>query len=284
MTGQARSHSRRVDGSGPKPGSATLEEHDEHDEVSFRPIRPVRSYERIVEQIEEAIVEGRLREGDFLPSEREMMSQFSVSRSTVREAMRVLESSGLVRSRPGNPNGAEVLGLSTVALRKTVDRLVTGRRIRLVHLIHFRMLMESSANMLAARLRTSEDLAAMKAALEEMRVAMPRGHEAFCAADVRFHGLVAQVSGNALIQMFSEVVHDVVLGMISPAIAGSQQGASMMELSLLHHADALEAIRAKDAPRAGRIARENLFEHFGALLPPEDCTAVRLLLDACAHG
>ncbi len=281
MRGQARSHPQRIDDSGPKPGSATLEGHGD---VSFRPIRPVRSYERIVEQIEEAIVEGRLRDGDFLPSEREMMSQFSVSRSTVREAMRVLESSGLVRSRPGNPNGAEVLGLSTVALRKTVDRLVMGRRVRLVDLIHFRMLMESSANMLAARLRTHEDLVAMETALEEMRAAMPRGYEAFSAADVRFHALVAQASGNALIQMFNEVVQDVVLGMIASKIAGSQEGTSTMELSLLHHADVLEAIRAKDAPRAGRIARENLFEYYGVLLPPEDRTAVRLLLDAQALG
>ena len=280
MTRQARSHPQRVDGSGPKPGPAKLG----GDDVSFRPIRPVRSYERIVEQIEEAIVEGRLRDGDFLPSEREMMVQFAVSRSTVREAMRVLESNGLIRSRPGNPNGAEVLGLSTVALRKTVDRLVMGRRIALADLVHFRMLMESSANMLAARLRTEEDLVALEVALEDMQAAVAADYEAFSAADVRFHGLVAQASANALIQMFNDVVHDVVLDMIASKIAVSREGTSMMELSLQHHADVLEAIRSGDARRAGRMAREALFECYSALLAPEDCTAVKLLLDACALG
>jgi GntR family transcriptional repressor for pyruvate dehydrogenase complex len=254
MTSQARGHSQRVDGSGPKPGRAKLGD----DDVSFRPIRPVRSYERIVEQIEEAIVEGRLRGGDFLPSEREMMAQFAVSRSTVREAMRVLESNGLIRSRPGNPNGAEVLGLSTVALRKTVDRLVMGRRIRLADLVHFRMLMESSASMLAARLRTEEDLVALESALE------------------------AQASANALIQVCNDVVHDVVLDMVGSKIATPPESTSTMEASLQHHADALDAIRAGDAQRAGRMARENLFEHYSAVLPPEDCTAVKLLLDVCA--
>jgi GntR family transcriptional repressor for pyruvate dehydrogenase complex len=278
MTSQARGHSQRVDGSGPKPGRAKLGD----DDVSFRPIRPVRSYERIVEQIEEAIVEGRLRGGDFLPSEREMMAQFAVSRSTVREAMRVLESNGLIRSRPGNPNGAEVLGLSTVALRKTVDRLVMGRRIRLADLVHFRMLMESSASMLAARLRTEEDLVALESALEDMHAAVVAGYEAFSAADVRFHGLVAQASANALIQVCNDVVHDVVLDMVGSKIATPPESTSTMEASLQHHADALDAIRAGDAQRAGRMARENLFEHYSAVLPPEDCTAVKLLLDVCA--
>ena len=281
VTGGVRDRPHSADGSGLTPLSATLEGHDE---VSFRPIRPVRSYERIVEQIEEAIVEGRLRGGDFLPSEREMMSQFSVSRSTVREAMRVLESNGLIRSRPGNPNGAEVLGLSTVALRKMVDRLVIGRRIRLADLIHFRMLMESSANMLAARLRTEEDLVAMEAALEDMRAAMVAGHEAFSAAGVRFHGLVAQVSTNALIELLNGVVREVVVDLVASKIEASQGDTSMMELSFHHHADVLDAIRAKDAPRAGRIARENLFEYYDALLPPEDCVAVKLLLEPCALG
>jgi DNA-binding GntR family transcriptional regulator len=58
----------------------------------------------------------------------------------------------------------------------------------------------------------------------------------------------------------------------------------MMELSLQHHADVLEAIRSGDARRAGRMAREALFEYYSALLAPEDCAAVKLLIDACALG
>lgn len=280
MTGPTESPGRRADAA----DAAAVGSLESHDEVSFLPIRPVRSYERIVEQVEGAIAEGRLRDGDFLPSEREMMAQFSVSRSTVREAMRVLESSGLIRSRPGNPNGAEVLGFSSIALRKTVDRLVMGQRIRLADLVHFRMIMESSANMLAARLRTDEDLAAMEAALEEMRAAAADGYEAFSAADVRFHGLVAKVSTNALIEVFNEVVQDVVLELIASKIAAAQEGADMMELSLRHHADVLAAIREGDAHRAGRIARENLFEYYGGLLPDEDCVTVRLLLEEPPAG
>ena len=63
----------------------------------------MRLYQRIVEQIEDAIARGELKPGQRLPSERELVVQFGASRSTVREALRVLESNGVVRSRPGDP-------------------------------------------------------------------------------------------------------------------------------------------------------------------------------------
>lgn len=80
--------------------------------LQFQPVQPVRAYQRIVEQIEEALSRGDLVPGQRLPSERELVTQFAVSRSTVREALRVLESNGMVRSRPGDPNGPEILPFS----------------------------------------------------------------------------------------------------------------------------------------------------------------------------
>ena len=81
----------------------------------FQPVQPVRAYQRIVEQVEDALVRGELAPGQRLPSERELVTQFAVSRSTVREALRVLESNGVVRSRPGDPNGPEILPFSSTA-------------------------------------------------------------------------------------------------------------------------------------------------------------------------
>jgi len=71
----------------------------------FQQVQPVRLYQRIVEQIEDALARGELKPGQRLPSERELVVQFGASRSTVREALRVLESNGVVRSRPGDPDG-----------------------------------------------------------------------------------------------------------------------------------------------------------------------------------
>jgi GntR family transcriptional regulator, transcriptional repressor for pyruvate dehydrogenase complex len=246
----------------------------------FRPIRPVRAYEGIVEQVADRVLRGQLRPGERLPSEREMTAQFGVSRSTVREALRVLESEGLVRSRPGDPHGPEVLPFSPVGLRKSVTRLVHVDEVRLADLVQFRMLLEGSANLLAARLATEEELAAMGTALAAMRAALDRGYEEFSRADVAFHDTVARASRSLLIQICADVVREVVLGLISQKIAEAPDRRELMAESLRHHAEVLDALRARDGPRASRLARESLYAYYATHVPEEEREALRTLLDA----
>ncbi|MGA9925356.1 MAG: GntR family transcriptional regulator, partial [Isosphaeraceae bacterium] len=76
----------------------------------FEPIKPTRAHEAVLAQLQRKILKGELAPGDRLPSEREMMETFGVSRPTVREALRVAESLGLVAVRHGDPGGPQVLG------------------------------------------------------------------------------------------------------------------------------------------------------------------------------
>src|SRR6185437_9670559 len=172
----------------------------------FRPVQPVRAYQRIVEQVEDALARGDLRPGQRLPSERELVSQFQVSRSTVREALRVLESNGIVRSRPGDPNGPEILPFSSGALRKQMVRLARVDEVGLAELVSFRMILDGSANMLAARLHTPDQLAEMEATIDAMEAAVDAGYEEFSKADLAFHEAVGRASRNTLIQLCNEVV------------------------------------------------------------------------------
>ena len=86
---------------------------------SFTPAVATLTYERVVEQIEKAITSGSLVPGDHLPSERELMVQFSVSRPTIREALRVLQAMGLVESKPGGRGGPKVLEPSPATLARS---------------------------------------------------------------------------------------------------------------------------------------------------------------------
>ena len=199
----------------------------------------MRAYQRIVEQVEDALARGDLRPGQRLPSERELVGQFEVSRSTVREALRVLESNGVVRSRPGDPNGPEVLPFSSGALRKQMVRLARVDEVRLSELVSFRMILDGSATMLAARLRTAEQLAEMESAIEVMRAAIDIGYEEFSEADIAFHEAVARASRNSLIQVCNDVVRGVVLvadlrqDLARPQPAGADDGVAG------HHAEVL---------------------------------------------
>ncbi|MFI7445122.1 FadR/GntR family transcriptional regulator [Nonomuraea indica] len=245
----------------------------------FEPVRAVRAYERIVEQIEEAVESGALAPGQRLPSERDLMGQFSVSRSTVREALRVLQARGLVRSRPGDPNGAEVLPFTPAALHKSMTTLARVQGLSLAELVQFRMVLDSSANLLAARLRTDEQLAEMDAAIDRMREAVEQDYDAFSAADVAFHDAVARASRNKLIQICTEVVRSIVLGLVSGRIAEADDRVALMRRSIRHHEEVLAAVRAGDGPLAARLSRRTMYDYYVGYVPAEERAALRALLE-----
>ena len=251
--------------------------------AQFQQVRPVRLYERIVEQIEAALATGELSPGQHLPSERELVAQFGASRSTVREALRVLESNGVVRSRPGDPLGPELLPFSPSGLTKQMTRLAQVDELGLGELIAFRMILDGSANLLAARLRTGEQLAEMDSTIATMRMAIEGGYEQFSEADIAFHDAVAVASRNSLIQICNKVVRGVVLSMISDKIAHSRNSKALMKRSLGHHEQVLAQVRAGNGPAAARIARRNLYDYYAGYLTKAEREPLLALLVGPGH-
>lgn len=247
--------------------------------LRFEPVRPVRAYEHIVAQIEGAIERGELAPGQRLPSERELMAQFSVSRSTVREALRVLQAGGLVRSRPGDPGGAEVLPFTPDALHKSMSSLARVHELSLGELVQFRMALDASANLLAARLRTPDQLAEMDRSIAAMRAAVEHGEDEFSAADVAFHDAVARASRNKLLQVCNAVVRDIVLRLIADKIARAADRRAQMLQSVRHHEEVLSAVRAGDGPLAARLARTTMYDYYAEYVSEEERDALRALLD-----
>jgi DNA-binding FadR family transcriptional regulator len=252
-------------------------------ESLFRPVRPVHAYERIVEQIEDAILHGRIGPHDRLPSERELMREFQVGRSTVREALRVLQSKGLVRSRPGDPNGPLVLPFSTDGLRTSMYSLARVEELTLRELLQFRMIVEGNAYRLAALLRTDEHLDALERALAAMRDAIPAGDEAFTNADLAFHDVVAEAAGNKLLSISISVVRDIVARLVRAKIVEAADREEQMRESCRRHRLVLDAVRDRDGDRAAALARRNLFEYYGEHLDDDERAVVAALLDGAAR-
>ncbi len=238
--------------------------------VPFQPVRAVRAYERVAEEIENRIVSGVLPPGSRLPGERELVSQFGVGRSTVREALRVLESGGLVRSRPGDPLGVEVLGVSSEGLTRALGRLTRSRVASVGELIQFRMVLDGESNRLAACLRQESDLERMAEQIARMEELSPVGLRAFSEADALFHQAVAEASGNALLGLCARAVHEAVVGVIEQKIAAVSDAGAWMERSVAHHRRVLEAIRAGDGEGAARLGREALFDYYADLVGEGD--------------
>jgi len=114
----------------------------------FRQAKPNRTFEDVVSQIQEAILQGSLKPGDKLQSERQLREIFRVSRGTLREALRTLEQKGLINIKTGVQGGAIVCPVDTKLMSESLDLLLQHQKISLRELAEFR---EEVEGLLAAR-------------------------------------------------------------------------------------------------------------------------------------
>jgi DNA-binding FadR family transcriptional regulator len=146
---------------------------------------------QLVESVTERIQSGRYKRGDQLPTERELIEEFGVSRTVVREAIANLKASGLVSTRQGK--GAFVLDEGVRAFRISEQNLSLVEEV--LEALELRIAIESEAAALAARRRTPEELARIVEACAAMDRAIEAG-ESTVELDIAFHRAIAQATGN----------------------------------------------------------------------------------------
>lgn len=146
----------------------------------------------LVETMQARIREGQLAPGDKLPTEGQVMDEFGVSRTVVREALSKLQASGLVATRHGV--GTFVVGPDEhTAFRIDPQQLETLRDV--IAVLELRMGIETESAGLAAQRRSAANLAVMRAALDDFARSVEAGRDAV-GADVRFHGEIARATQN----------------------------------------------------------------------------------------
>lgn len=237
---------------------------------SFEPAVPVHTYQRIVEQIESAIVSGSISVGSQLPSERELMVQFGVSRPTVREALRVLQSMGLIESRPGTRGGPLVLAPSSDVLGRSFRNLIGTDAVSLSELIQFRVVLEGTASELAALAHSASQLTRMREAIERMEHAASANSDEFADADLEFHSAIWAASGNSILQMSGQAVSGVLRPLMQQDAAGTHHDNRVKLESARIDRSLFLAIAERQATTAGSIARVAVSERFGPLLSTDE--------------
>lgn len=258
--------------------------------MEFEPVKKVSSYEMIVDQIEGAVREGRLQPGDRLPGERRLMQDFSVSRPTVREAMRVLHATGVVKARAGDPRGPEVLAFTAEALEGPLVRMTHQEGTTRAELIQFRLLLEGQSALLAAAAQddaAKQEISARAEALTSLadKAAGTQGHtgirEEFGVLLSNFHSAIRAASGNQLLQATGQAV-DGALTEIAYQRLGDESDGSALVQRLRRSADDAqrlsERIRAGDATGARRSAAENIFRFYQDRLTAQERAALTPLL------
>lgn len=219
-------------------------------EVLFRPVRRQRLYEDIVGQIQTLIADRHLRPGDRLPGERELADALSVSRASVREALRVLDYIGVVEVRAGE--GTFVASTPPRPLDPSVYRLLSERTF-LLDVLEAREIVETMVVRLAAARIDGEDLAALERALERREAELAAGRDDV-AGDLRFHEALADATGNPA--LVSVVRHLNELWARSRERTGRQPASPRQAHA--YHARILQALRRRQVAAAVRAMREHL--------------------------
>ncbi|MQA02238.1 MAG: FCD domain-containing protein [Streptosporangiales bacterium] len=240
-----------------------------------------RAYRQIVDAVERDLYAGVLQPGDRLPSEREMVARYGVSRASVREALRVLENSGLVRSRHGDRAGPLVLDPAGGPLADTMTRIAKLHGCTPGELVGFRMVLESAANQLAAYLRTEDQLTEIRGSLAAMRAAVDEGGEAFGRADFAFHECIVRASRNTLLEYNLKAARQAVLAQIGDKIAQAGDARAQLEESLRHHELVFAAIESGDGELAAALAKQSLLAYYGDALAVDERLALAKL---CGPG
>ncbi len=213
--------------------------------ADFNQVSVIRPYEQIVQQVERAIRDERYPRGSKLPTERELAESFGVSRSVVREAIKVLAANGLVESRQGS--GIFVRNNPIATITRAFTLSVSPNAESIERLFEFRAVLEAEAARFAALRRTDDDLAPMRDALDLMATgSCSEDWDTFAISDTSFHQAVAAACGNPYLSVAVATARD----MQRDVVHLFADRAGQMQIARDHHEEIFGAIAARDADRA----------------------------------
>ncbi|GLZ08150.1 GntR family transcriptional regulator [Actinomadura sp. NBRC 104412] len=181
----------------------------------FRPARPRRAFDEIIGQVRALIENGGLRPGDRLPSERALAEQFAVSRNTVREALRMLEISGLIQLKRGASGGAFISQADSSAVTSSLTDAIRLTDFSLADVTDATQRICSVVTRAACETITDDDLAALEANLREVeRLTEAAEWERKAQANLEFQRLLAQATGNPILV----IIVDALIGVLSEVV------------------------------------------------------------------
>ncbi len=181
--------------------------------MSMRPrkINQKRAFQFVEEQLEEAILSGRIKPGDKFPSERDLVADLATSRRSLREAMRVLEQKGLIEIRLGMKGGSFVREPTTDSVSESLALLIRRKKIPVNELTEFRVDLEGTVARRAAERADDRDIEGLKRIIlkaESVLSDPDADFQSFHKVDLEFHEALATAARNQLYESVLKIVHE----------------------------------------------------------------------------
>lgn len=212
---------------------------------------------QIAEHIRAAILEGRLKSDERLPTEEELASRYGVSRPTVREALKRLAAQNLISSKRGPAGGTFVNSLSLEELAENVTTaatmLVTVGGLDMDEIAEARAQLEGLCCRMAVDRMTDDVIVALRMALERQRDPALSDEE-FCASDVQFHRAIVDATRNTMLRFVMYAMIESLVPVTNMVIVFVRDRSTI----IAHHERMLKALERRDA--------DELCRHLQALI------------------
>jgi len=215
----------------------------------FKSVKPVRVSDEIVKQVKSLISEGKLKPGDKLSPERELIKEFGVSRPSLREALNSLVAMGFLELKGKR---TYVKSVATESMQNPLSLLIKTDTQKIFDLIEVRKALEAWGAFLAAQRATEEDIERLENILEEMRKAFEQGRS-WEKQDADFHLGIAQATHNTIQIHIMSTIYD----LLRESMVRVFKGRSKVKKLLDHHNRMFSAIKNHSPDKA----RERTLEH-----------------------
>ena len=214
-------------------------------------IQKTKIIEQVVETLENFILKGSLKNGDYLPPEMQLCKQMGIGRSTLREAVKILESQGFVKKNHGV--GVIIVDESFRATSEMLRLMLLRKGFTKEELIEVRYINEIRTAELAAVNATQENLKEIEKHLLTMRNSLATNEE-YQNADIEFHLEIAKASQNKVFTIILQIIRPLIEDMITETMKNTHRP----ELSLKFHEKIFIAIKNKDPNLAASAMKEHL--------------------------
>ena len=214
----------------------------------------LRAHEQILEALRGQIDDGTLGVGDRLPAERELATRFGVSRTSVREAIRVLEVMGIVSVRRGAEHGVTLRREPGNAFSTIVGLLVGLDHVSVGDIIEFRVIVESGAARALAANGGGDALAPLLDRMEDPALPQPEFH----LLDAAFHVALVRAAGNALLNLVEDAVDGLLRKVITDLALIAWDWDAIRPRLIAEHRAIHDAIVAGDGERAAALVTKHV--------------------------
>lgn len=217
--------------------------------------RQPKTSERIARDIASHIVDNQLAPGTMLPTERDMIESMGVGRTTLREALRLLETRGVITIKSGPRGGPVVRRPRAADLSEALTLIMEFEQSSLGDVFEARVALEPTLARLAAARITDQQVAELQASVDAMMGDLVN-HDVFLAENQRFHSLIADVAGNVVLGVFTETLKTVADG----ALAGVRYTPNRRRAVAAAHQAIVDALEANDPVAADAAMTRHLDE------------------------